>query len=131
MEDRLPEPLACERPSKMEEMGPETSASGDRQVVLHHRNDESKSKCMIGTNGDVTYRNSREREDTLHPCDLNHVLTIMDSSHQQKRNRPQHKACHQPHFSPVSLGPRPRRRTSRGALPVSPKRKPDHGPLQE
>lgn len=91
----------------MKEMGPETSAKGDGQVVLHHWNAETRSKCVIGTNGGVTYRNSREREDTLRPCDLNHVLPIMDSFHQQKRNRPEHKACHQPHFSPVSLGPRP------------------------
>ncbi|TWW73000.1 hypothetical protein D4764_15G0003940 [Takifugu flavidus] len=108
----------------MKEMGPETSAKGDGQVVLHHWNDETRSKCMIGTNGGVTYGNSREREDALHPCDLNHVLTIMDSSHQQKWNRPEHKACHQPHFSPVSLGPRPQRRTSRGALPGSGRRFP-------
>lgn len=112
-------------------MGRETSAKGDGQVVLRHGDDETRSKCMIGANGGVTYRNSRGRKDTLHPCDLNHVVTVMDSSHQQKGDRPEHKACHQPHFSPVSLGPRPRRRTSRGALPVSPKWKPDHGHLQE
>lgn len=78
----------------MKEVGRETSAKGDGRVVLHHRNDETGSKRVIGTNGGGTYRNSRGREDSLHPCDLDHVVTIMDSPHQLKGDGPEHKACH-------------------------------------